>query len=294
MFELRQLRALDALAQQGSIAAAARMLHCSQPTVTHHLAELGKLIGAPIIASNSRGSTLTAEGHTLLPYAQEILALSIRAQRDVAQAHTRNHLSIGVLPSMGARLMPRVITTLRAAGITVDVREAETDELIQLMHALIIDAAIVMGGRELEARLPPRTILRPLFVEPLVVIVPASHKLANRQKIPLSELTAENWILSNTANDPIDQALTLAAERDRFTIHATLRSDDYSVIHSYVAAGLGIALVPESGLTSTRQDVRPIHINDHEFTRELSVVVGLQLPLSVAETFLQQLARASA
>ena len=79
MLDLRQLRALRAVAEQGSVLRAAVALQWSQPTVTHHLRGLERLLGAAVVQSGSGGTGLTAIGAAMLPHAIALLDRSERA-----------------------------------------------------------------------------------------------------------------------------------------------------------------------------------------------------------------------
>lgn len=105
MLELRQLHVLKAIAQEGSLAAAARALHYTQPTITHHLAVLESHFDARLVQRGPRGAALTELGAVLLPHAEAVLErlrLAEREVRDLAErgAHT---LHIGTFPTKPAR-----------------------------------------------------------------------------------------------------------------------------------------------------------------------------------------------
>ncbi|MFZ3492846.1 LysR family transcriptional regulator [Streptomyces sp. 5.8] len=71
--EVRHLQVLRSIAQEGSLAGAARALHYSQPTITHHLATMEAYLGAPLVQRGPRGALLTELGESLLPHAEAVL-----------------------------------------------------------------------------------------------------------------------------------------------------------------------------------------------------------------------------
>jgi DNA-binding transcriptional LysR family regulator len=279
MLDMRQLQALKSLAETGSIVGAARELQWSQPTVTHHLRSLGKTLGRPVVVSDSRGTTLSPAGQELLPFASEILALATRAEREltVSEADYRT-LRLGVLPSIGGGILPPVLRRLRDDGLVITVLEAESNELVALVASFAIDMAIVLAGPTLHERLPPQARFTFLMREKLLLLLPLGHKLAGPSRVGFAETVGELWVMSPDPEDSVDLALKHAAARHGFAPGVSVLSDDYSVIQGYVAAGLGVALIPESALAGRRQDVAVAEIADEVFTRDLGVVIGAHAP----------------
>ncbi len=279
MLDMRQLLALKSLSETGSIVGAARQLQWSQPTVAHHLKSLGTALGRPVVASDSRGTALSATGHELLPFAVEILALASRAERELL-VHDGDHgtLRIGVLPSIGGGILPPVLRKLRDDGLLITVLEAESNELVALVASFAIDAAIVLAGPTLHEHLPPAATFTFLMREKLMLLLPETHSLAGSPTVGFGDLADEAWVMSPDPHDPVDLALKSAAAKAGFTPAVSVLSDDYSVIQGYVAAGLGLALVPESALAGRRQDVAVAEVSDQEFTRDLGVIIGAHAP----------------
>lgn len=276
MLDLRQLRALWAVSQHGSMLRAAHALQWSQPTVTHHLRGLARVLGADPVTSGPDGTRLTAVGHALLPHASAILDRADRAVEEVRAlvASSRRRIAIGVFPSAGARLLPRVVRELRAAGFDPDVTEAELDPLLAAVTDLRLDAAIVYDAPGRPTVLPPGFRMIPVRRERLSVIVPAEHRLAGRDGVSLPDLSDEPWVVGATVADPVDAALRTAAENAGFTPRVAMRSDDYAVVAAYVAAGFGVALVPELALPAHLDAVRTVALDDAVFERRIFLVTA--------------------
>ncbi len=303
MLDMRQLAALSVLAQTGSIAAAARELAWSQPTVTHHLRGLATALGTPIVTSDATGTRLTSAGETLLPTAQTILSLARRAEREVSiargseggrdpLANSPEPLRIGVIPSVGASLMPSLMRELQAVGAQVLVSEAETDRLITQLASMDIDLAVLLGGDSVQRMLPPGSLYRPLRRERLVLLLPAGHKLAGATNVTLKDVRTEKWVLSPSPVDPLDRLLRDEAELAGVTVDGSVFSDDYAVIQSYVAAGLGLALVPESLVSAERHDLSTATLKGERFIREIGIVVAPHAPRPLVEPFVERLLNA--
>lgn len=297
---MRQLAALAALAHTGSIAGAARDLSWSQPTVAHHLKSLATTLDTPIMVSDATGTRLTLAGETLLPTAQTILALAHRAEREVSLArgthgganpltNSADPLRIGVIPSVGLTVMPALLRELQSVGAQVRVSEAETDRLVGSLSAMDIDIAILLGGPSISKHLPPGSLYRALRRERLVLIVPRGHRLAGSRDVTLTDVATESWILSPSEFDPIDALLHEEARKESIRIHGTVFSDDHVVIQGYVAAGLGLALVPESVVSEARSDIEVAHMHSPRFVREIGVAVAPHAPRPLAEPFVELL-----
>lgn len=276
MLDLRQLAALRAIAEQGSIARAARSLGWSQPTIAHHLKGLQVALGAPTVASTSSGTQLTAAGAHLLPHAIAMLDRAARAVTEVTEVIKtgRKSISLGIFPSAGARLLPSAVRSLWAHGYDLRVREAELFTLVHELESMALDAAIIYSDPHRPTILPARVRTHPLFTEQFFLIVPIDHPLAGHNNVELDAFSDEHWILGASENDPCDAALLAAAARLGFSPSMAIRSDDYSVICGYVEAGIGIAFVPELALPARVDTVSVLTLRDRSLAREIALVTS--------------------
>jgi DNA-binding transcriptional LysR family regulator len=296
MLDFRQLLALRALAEHGSVLAAAEALGWSQPTVTHHLTGLSRLTNAPVVESSRAGTRLTPAGRLWLPHAIAMLARSELAQADVAAALAtgRRRLRLGIFPTAAARLLPDLVAALTDAGYDPRVTEGELHDLTALLERLAIDAAVVFDR---PAEPAPSAGLRRtrLFSEHFSLIVRSQHPLAHAGPQPLDAFRDEPWILGTSETDPGDAAFITAARTAGFEPSVGPRSDDYRVVTAYVSAGLGVALVPELALPAG--DDRPsnlavIELTDTRLTREVSLLTAPTLDPSLVELMTRALTTA--
>ena len=276
MLDLRQLRALQAVAEHQSVLRAAAALQWSQPTVTHHLRALGRIVGAEVVASTPAGTSLTSAGEALLPHAHALLDRADRAVDEVRAfvADEQRRIAIGVFPSAGARILPDVVRELRTAGFDPEVTEAELDPLMTAVTQLKLDAVIVYDAPGRQTVLPPGFRMIPVSREKLSVIAPRSHRLADVADVRLSDLHDEPWIVGASPADPVDRALWVAAEAAGFTPRVAIRSDDYAVVTAYVAAGFGLALVPELALPPHLDTMTTIDLAGTSFERRIFLVTA--------------------
>lgn len=275
MLDLRQLRALRAVADTGSVLAAARALDWSQPTVSHHLSALSRLTGTPVVEASSSGTVLTAAGRAWLPHAQALLDRAAQAQDDVRSelAQSRRRIRVGIFPTAAAYLLPTLVQAAGTLGLEPRITETELDGLLDGMAALRLDMAIVYGRRG-GTRLPRGSRRIPLTTERLAVALTRNHPLASDPGLTLAMLRNERWILGTTDSDPVDLALFDAAQSSGFTPLPGPRSDDYRVISAYVAAGLGVALIPELALSGVNEDVVVVEIDEPDLERKVSLVAA--------------------
>ncbi|MFB7665371.1 LysR substrate-binding domain-containing protein [Kitasatospora sp. NPDC056138] len=263
MLELRHFQVLRAVAREGSLAAAARALRYTQPTVTYHLATLESHFGAPLFHRGPRGTTLTEVGEALLPHAEAVLERVGLAQREVRGLVRRGSatLRVGTFPTAGALLLPPAVRRLHQRGVHVTLREGELPTLLAGLRSRELHLALVFSQPGDRLDLEEDFVVHPLLEDPLLLVLPADHPQAGLDRVPLAALREDGWIMGTTDWDPCDRLLVWACAQEGFEPVHVMRTDDYGVLQGFVAAGIGVALVPRLGLGSPREDlaVRPVH-----------------------------------
>ncbi|MFD9124804.1 LysR family transcriptional regulator [Kitasatospora sp. NPDC059571] len=262
MLELRHLQVLRAIAREGSLAAAGRALGHSQPTVSHHLATLEAHFRTPLVHRGARGAVLTDAGAALLPHAEAVLGRIGAAEREVAELVRRgaSTLRVGTFPSAGALLLPPAVRTLHRSGVRIQLTEGELPALLDGLRSRRLQTALVYSRPDGGLDLGEDVVVHPLLEDPLLLVLPADHPQAAAERVPLAALRDDGWILGATEEDPVDRALARACAPHGFEPVPVLRTDDYGVLQGFVAAGIGVALVPRLGLGPARDDlaVRPV------------------------------------
>src|SRR5262245_34650830 len=149
--ELRHLIALRAVAEEGSLAAAARRLGFSQPAISQQVAALEKLLEARLVERRVgvREAALTEAGRLVLAHATAILARSQVAEADLRrlQSGTSTKLRLGVFPSVGARLVPPLLRRLSTSWPNIDVQLVEDPsdrQLLDQVESGALDVAFAM------------------------------------------------------------------------------------------------------------------------------------------------------
>lgn len=245
--ELRQLRSFLALAEECHFGRAAARLHVAQPALSQQIKQLERELGVPLFIRSTRRVELTEAGRLLTDYARALVTEEERARihmRELATGHA-GRISVGFIGTATYDVLPRVARTVRAElpGITMDLRgELLTPELVEGLRHGTYDLVVVRGEvADAELRVTP------LRSEPLVAVLPSHHPLAGRRSIPLEALADEPFVVhpSRSRSSMYDRVLA-ACERAGFRPVALTEVGETATLVVFVAAGHGVALVPQS------------------------------------------------
>ncbi|MFD9061813.1 LysR family transcriptional regulator [Kitasatospora purpeofusca] len=264
MLELRQFQVLRAVAREGSLAAAARSLHHSQPTVAHHLAAIESHFGAPLVHRGPRGVRLTEVGRLVLPHAEAVLGrvgLVEQEVRTLIEQGTKT-LRAATFPTAGALLLPPALRQLAREGVKVSLVEGELPTVVEALRTGGVQIALVYSQPGEPLDLDEEFVLHPLLDDPLLLALPADHPLAALDRVPLARLRDAGWIMGASDWDPCDRVLTWACAQQGFEPVRVMRTDDYGMLKGFVAAGIAVALIPRLALTGHEAEldiaVRPV------------------------------------
>jgi DNA-binding transcriptional LysR family regulator len=237
MLDVNRLRVIDAVARHGSVTAAARELHYSQPSVSHHLARLEEETGAQLLQRVGRGIRLTPAGQLLADRAAEIVG-----RIDAAGAELSAHVGLstgrvrlaGFSSAIGA-LVPRAVAALadRHPDLQVTLTDTHPPEALELLRAGRVDVALIFRYDETEPE-PDGVRLHHLLDDPV-------HLLSTRRVRKLSALRDATWIAG--CERCREHLLWLCAEAG-FEPRIRFVSDDMVVMQSLVVAGLGVTTIP--------------------------------------------------
>jgi DNA-binding transcriptional LysR family regulator len=222
MIELRHLRYFIAVAEEGHITRAAARLGIQQPPLSQQIRALETEVGVTLLTRMPRGVELTEAGRVFLGEARAVLAQMAHAV-DAAQRTARGEqgqLAIGFTGSAA-------------------------------FHPLI--PAVVRAFRE-QSRVPvgdtTGLVIEPLLDEPMLLALPAHHPLlrgGKRKRIALAELAEETFILYRRPTGPgLYDAIIAACRTAGFSPHIGQEAPRMVSTLSFVAAGLGVSIVPES------------------------------------------------
>lgn len=275
--DLGRLRLLVELGRLGTMAAVAEATGYGTSAVSKHLAVLETEVGAQLLRPVGRRVRLTPAGERLAEHAVGILA-------SVEEA--RAELSVGAEPAGRVRLAsfftavePVVLPMVarlreRYPRIEVEMYEHEPEHTIDLVRSGGIDLGVVYHYSLVPRTVPRELSARQVEEQPLFLAVPARHADAGRP-VALSELrdfAAAGWIANSRGTDD-DELVQRVCAIAGFAPRIAHRMDSLHLVNSLVGAGLGVALLAESGIERDRTDVAFRPLDPLAGTRRTSLLV---------------------
>ncbi|HWM02669.1 MAG TPA: LysR family transcriptional regulator [Actinophytocola sp.] len=247
MLDVIRLRVIDAVARHGSVTAAARELHYSQPSVTHHLGRLEAETGVQLLQRVGRGIRLTAAGQLLADRAAEIIGRIDAADAELA-AHvglSAGRVRLAGFSSAVGSLVPTAVGALasRHPGLQISLIDTHPPEALELLRTGRIDVAIIFRYDETEPE-PSGVRLHHLLDDPL-------YLLSARPGRTLAALRDATWIAGCARCR--SHLLALCAQ-EGFEPRIGYTSDDMVVMQALVAAGLGVTTIPGLALRVHRAE----------------------------------------
>lgn len=247
--DLRQLRYLVAVAEEGHVTRAAERLGMQQPPLSQQIKAMEAHLGFQLFRRKPRGMELTESGQVLFEEARAILRRLEQAEREASRVARgeQGQVRVGVAPTAPFHpLVPAGIRAFRDAwpGVTVSLEECLSRQAVQGLSEARLDAAFVRADLPAEAGLA----VHPLLDEPMMAAVPAAHPLAAATSPrPLGDFAGETFIAFARADGPGMFDATLGAcLRAGFTPRLGQEAPRITSTLGLVAAGLGIAIVPAS------------------------------------------------
>jgi DNA-binding transcriptional LysR family regulator len=253
VIEVRRLRVLRALADHGTVTAAAEVLHLTPSAVSQQLAALESEVGQELLERRGRRVAITSAGRLLLTHADAILAEVDRAE-DAMRLHangTTGEIRIAAFATAISLLVAPALARLRQTtpGLRLAVRDAEGHQAVAQLLDGEIDLAIAVEHRGSPRPDDERLARIPLYAEPFVAVIPSSHPAASNASVDLTALSTDDWVMTSVGN-PIRDVVLLACEQAGFQPRIAHTSDDFRSVAALVAAGAGVSLVPRLALPS--------------------------------------------
>lgn len=288
--ELRHLRGFIAVAETLHFGLAADRLHIAQPALSRTIAQLERELGVSLFTRSTRSVTLTAAGTEFLTEARALLAGLDRAS---ARAHAVGTgqvggIRLGVTGSATYGYLPRIASVMHRElpGVSLSV---ETEMLTGAQEDALTDGAIDLGILRPPLRRPELVVVR-VEDEPLVVALPPRHRLATHDLVEVADLRDEPFITYGTRSVVLD-AVVAACAHAGFTPHRAHEVQATSTMLALVAAGLGVALVPETASSLALPGVT-FHPIDSPVTLELALAYAPDRAPATVYSLLDALRRA--
>ncbi len=261
MLDTRRLRVLCEVARHGSFSAAAAELGYTQPAVSRQIATLEAEVGAILIRRVPQGAVLTDAGRLLVQRSEPILARLSEVEYELRAVAglDAGQLRLASFASAAASILPIAIAEFRRRHPTIEIGVVMADpiESFPMLRAGELDFAIShdpMGGLAEELGATGFDLLH-LFDDPMYVALPVGHRLADGALLDLAHFAEEPWMLATTNSCPDSKLFLRACHAAGFEPRIAFQNDDYPAILGFVAAGVGVALVPDMVARGVREDV---------------------------------------
>src|SRR4051794_37544081 len=203
MLDVRRLRVLREVAAHGSFSAAAEALAYTQSAVSQQIATLEREAGTVLVDRSARGVSLTDAGEALVRHADAVLARLADAEAELeAIAGLRGgRLRLVAFPTAGATLAPRAIAAFRERHPAVEISliPGEPDEGLAALKAGETDIALMIESG-FETSYDPAIERTPVMEDPMYVLLPSGHPLAERPRMRLEDLRDDPWIMGSTSS----------------------------------------------------------------------------------------------
>ncbi len=245
--ELRHLRYFVAVAEERHFGHAAERLHIAQPPLSQQIRRFEAELGEPLLYRTTRSVELAPAGEVMLERGREILAAVDAAVRDARRAARGEYgrLAIGFTGSVTYATLPSVAAALRdeLSGVMLDLRG---ELLTPAQVAQLLDGTLDLGllrppvhDRDLDTEV--------LRSEPLVAVLPEAHPLAAEDAVRLEALAGEPFVTYvSHFRSVVHDAVEDACAAHGFEPLAAHEVAETATLVSFVAAGLGVSLVPAS------------------------------------------------
>jgi DNA-binding transcriptional LysR family regulator len=243
----RRLHVLRMVATCGTVTGAAVAMHYTPSAVSQQLRSLARDLGVELVVQDGRRIRMTPAARTLLAHTDELFARweEVRAEVLASDEDHGGELRLCGFSTAAAALLPAaaaLVGELRP-GCRIRIIEADPGECFELLLADEADVAVVVATPEVPPSADPRFEQRHLLEDPLDLLVPESHRLANESHVVLQDLADEPWIMDRPGR-PYHQLLQAACAAAGFTPMPAHYATEWDTGAALVGAELGVALIP--------------------------------------------------
>jgi LysR family transcriptional regulator, cys regulon transcriptional activator len=242
--KLQQLRYICEVASQGmNVSAAAERLHTSQSGVSKQILALEDELGVQIFVRRGKHlSGMTAAGKVIVEQASVMLQQADNIRRAAAEFRdeSKGTLSLATTHTQSRYVLPPVVRTFmeKYPDVSLQLHQGTPYQIAELAAQGTADFAIATEAMELFSDL----MMMPCYLWNRVVLVPASHPLANVSGLTLKELAAHplvTYVFGFTGRSRLDEAFN----KEQLSPRVVFTAADADVIKTYVRLGLGVGIV---------------------------------------------------
>jgi DNA-binding transcriptional LysR family regulator len=239
---IRFLESFMAVAEAGSFSAASRQLHRSQSAVSSHVQQLEQELRVPLLERTTRSVTVTPQGRLLLARCRTALAELRSAATELHEEAglKRGHVSIGVVPSVSAQRLPKVLAAFkqRHPGVTLELHEGSATRIYADLRERATDFAVAPWLDEDTHDIRHELVLH----DPMLAVLPAALA-PDSGPVSLRDL-ARHDLLTQAQDTAVHAQVERAFHRARLPFRPAVEVSHHQTLLAMVAAGLGVALMP--------------------------------------------------
>jgi len=269
--ELRQLRYLVGLADEGHFTRAAAREQVAQPALSQQIAKLEAELGVGLVDRTTRRVHLTEAGELLVAHARRVLAELDDARAELQQLTglVSGRVTIGLTTTPGPLDLVRLLADFhgRLPEVDLAVREDLSTVLARQLRDDELDLAFLSVVEERDRR---GLELHELAAEPLVLALPHGHRLAQRARLRVADLRGEE-LIAFPAGATIRDAVQRATRAAGFEPRIAFETREVARMRALVAAGLGVAVLPRSDAEAPGAPVRVIALQGPTLRHRISL-----------------------
>lgn len=254
-FDVQTLRVVKAIADEGSITAAAASLGYSQPAVSQQIKRLERRLGVAVIERVGRSVRLTEAGRVLARHAPAVTNALDAAAGELAELRglRAGRVRLVAFPSASPTVVPRLLTDLAEhhPGITITYVEAEPPEAVDAVREDRADIALTFsypGDRDdPHGSSASGLAVRAVGADDLLAVLPEGHPAGVGERVRVADLAEDNWI----AGCPRCRGHLLElCGRAGFVPTIGFETDNFVAVEGLVAQGIGVATLPRMAVSS--------------------------------------------
>lgn len=264
-----RLQHFAAVARTEHVTRAASVVGVPQPTLSRSIARLEADMGVALFARTGRVLRLTPSGRLLQEHVERALAELETALHALAGQNSADtgRVAFGFLHTLGGTTVPHLLRAFRAdhPGVRFELVQRGHEVLVELLRAGTVDLCLT-------SPLPdePGLVVRPLHEQRLHLVVPSDHPFATRRQVRLADAAQEQFV-------GLEQGYGLRTTTDAwcraagFVPRLSFEGEEIDTVRGLVAAGLGVALLPEDA-TGRRDGVVELEVVQPRTTRTVGLV----------------------
>jgi DNA-binding transcriptional LysR family regulator len=244
--EIRQLRYFEAVVRHRHFTNAADELHIAQSALSHQVRRLELELGVELLQRTTRSVQPTEAGELVAERVRTVLAETdaLRAEIDELRGLRRGHLTVGAHLFGGALDIPAILASFTSAfpDVEVGLREGTAARMVEMLRNGSLDIAFALEDE------PPAGVERlELSSEELAAAMSPGHALAGEGPLTVKALAGHRLIAFQQGSST-RQVVDAALERARTRPTIALEANDFALVRSLVARGIGLAILPRSFL----------------------------------------------